>query len=73
MEINYENGRRPMKNGSLSPRHGESSGYGWRRAANALYKQPRSAAWGLVKGLTIHHRKKPVCYKILYRIGTGIG
>jgi len=50
------------KYGSLSPRHGASSGYGWRVSANILNKQSRTAdkggppAWGLGEVLTTFHK-----------------
>jgi hypothetical protein len=62
--------------GSLSPRHGASSGCGWRNglqlwkvAANILNKQSRTAdkggrpAWGLGEVLTTPHRKKLLFYE----------
>jgi len=52
-----------MISGPLSPRHGASSGCGWRIAANILNKQSRKANkgspldWGLDERITVPHRK----------------
>jgi hypothetical protein len=74
-----------MISGSPSPRHGASSGCGWRNglqiwrvAANILNKQSRTAdkggppAWGLGEVLTTPHRKELIMLLIIHR-GFGIG
>jgi hypothetical protein len=62
--------------GSLSPRHGASSGRGWTRRPRNLEgsheysDQPIRTgppAWGLGKGLTSPHLKRMACYDILHK------
>jgi hypothetical protein len=66
--------------GSVSPRHGASSGCGWRNglqlwrvAANTLTKQLRTAekgwsfSWGLGEVLTTPHRKTLLRYETAYK------
>jgi hypothetical protein len=66
-----------MISGSLSPRHGASSGCGWRNgfyiwrvAANILIKQPTRGgppAWRLGEVLTTPHLQKSPCYETYHK------
>jgi hypothetical protein len=63
-----------MISGSLSPRHGASSGCGWRNglriwrvAANIQSTRGGPPAWGLGEVLTTPHHNKLPCYETLYR------
>jgi hypothetical protein len=60
-----------MISGSLSPRHGASSGCGWRNDLRiwrvAANMQSRTADKGLGEVLTTPHSKKLPCYETLYR------
>jgi hypothetical protein len=61
---------------SLWSRHGASSGFGWRAAANILNKQPQTVdkwwssnlvvGWAGGGGANCSHRKSPACYKMLH-------